>query len=148
MVVDWKPIPFRVHMVVFPFPTQACIRLVIILSKSLVVEYNIAFTFMNTTPEPNNTRHGFKGKDKRFQDHCNNIHLNIVDMQPMEYGVSTILNFQILQRVANNLQDTCKANEGTNGFVNVQWYQFVILLLFQILIIISALLYASSPTCG
>jgi hypothetical protein len=93
MVVDWKPIPFIVHVVVFPFPTQACIRLVILLSKSLVVEYNIAFTFMSITHELDNTRHGFKGKDERFQNHRNNIHINIVDMQPMEYGVSTILNF-------------------------------------------------------
>jgi hypothetical protein len=93
MVVDGKPIPFRVHVVVIPFPTQACIRLVILLSKSLVIEYNIAFTFMSTTPEPDNTCHGFKGKDERFQDHRNNIRINIVDMQPMEYGVSTVLNF-------------------------------------------------------
>ncbi len=78
---------------------------------------------MSTTLELDNTHHGFEGKNERFQDHRNNIRLNIVDMQPMEYGVSTILNFQTLQRVTNNLQDTCKANEGTNGFVNVQWYQ-------------------------
>ncbi len=80
MVVDRKPIPFRVHMVVFPFPTQACICLVILLSKSLVVEYNVAFTFMSTTPKLDNTHHGFKGKDERFQDHHNNICLNTIDM--------------------------------------------------------------------
>jgi hypothetical protein len=94
-----------VNQKLIPFLAQAHIHQVILLSKSLAAEYDVIVTFSNTTLELDNTRHGFEGKDERFQDHRNNICLVSVDTQPMEYGVSTILNFQKLQRKVNNLRD-------------------------------------------
>jgi hypothetical protein len=49
------------------------------LSKSLAVEYNVAFTFVNT-PELDNTHCEFEGENEILQDHHNNIHLVNVDM--------------------------------------------------------------------
>jgi hypothetical protein len=103
MVVDRKLIPFRAHVVVFPFPAQVHIRPVILLSKSLAAEYDIAVTFVSTTPELDSTCRGFEEEDERFQDHHNNIRLVGVDMQPVEYVVLTILNFEKLQRAMSNL---------------------------------------------
>ncbi len=74
--------------------------------QSLAAEYDVAVTFVSTTPELDSTRRGFEGEDERFQDQRNNIRLVSVDMQPVEYGVSTTLNFQKLQRATSNLRDT------------------------------------------
>jgi hypothetical protein len=62
MVVDLKLIPFRAHVVVFPFLAQAHIRPVIHLSKTLAAKYDVAVTFMSTTPELDN-HHRFEGED-------------------------------------------------------------------------------------
>jgi len=62
-LINSKLVPFRAHVVVFPFLAQAHNRPVILLSKSLAIEYDVAVTFVNTTLELDITCHKFEGED-------------------------------------------------------------------------------------